>query len=125
MKKKYDFEALHHEYQVLGIEKMIFQEEYERVVEMLKIVSERDKRITMTLGALAQISAVRIGMEYGESSIFADREEFEMAKGGMGDCSPDVAFLEDEKGIIQNTGDLIDFIPADNPVLKYAETLLE
>ncbi len=125
MKGKFDFDSLYPEYQKLGIEELIYKKEYVKALEIMETITDKRKKITMVLGAITQISAIKISNEYGGSKFFKKREDFEKAKMGIGDCSPYTAFLLDDEGKVENTGDMLDFVPPDNPVRKYLESLVE
>jgi len=101
------------------ITSLIKEERFEDALKVLKTIPERQNQLYVGYANLVAYASSRIVEEYGGLCIMEDRNEYEKAKSGLGDCSPHQVLFEDANGNLEGTDEILDIIPDENPLKKY------
>jgi hypothetical protein len=106
----------------------IDSKDYEGIVKYLEAMIDKEERKEICKVALTILGMQKAMEEYGSVRIIGNKEEYEKAKMGLSDCSPNnILYVKDlnEDSSVEGIEEMIDFVPEDNPIKMYYRDITE
>ena len=99
------------------------EQDYDGAIKFLEDIIDKEKRHRVCYKTLIFMGLYKIVEEFGEIEVNTNREEYQRARIGVGDCSPhSIFYTEDFRGEnskMEGLEKAWDIIPEDNPLKIY------